>query len=31
MNEPRLKDYLASLLLAVIWGLWIGYLIWGYK
>jgi len=27
----KLKDYLASLLLAVSWGLWLGYLIWGYK
>jgi len=27
----KLKDYLATLLLAFIWGLWIGYLIWGYK
>jgi len=27
----KLKDYLASLLLAITWGLWIGYLIWGYK
>jgi len=27
----KLKDYLASLLLAVAWGLWLGYLIWGYK
>jgi len=25
----KLKDYLASLLLAVAWGLWLGYLIWG--
>jgi len=27
----KLKDYLASLLLAVAWGLWLGYLIWRYK
>jgi len=27
----RLKEFLASLLLALVWGLWIGYLIWGYK
>jgi len=27
----RLKEFFASLLLAVVWGLWIGYLIWGYK
>jgi len=27
----KLKDYLASLLLAVAWGLWLGFLIWGYK
>jgi len=27
----KLKDYLASLALAVVWGVWIGYLIWGYK
>jgi len=27
----KLKDYLASLLLAFVWGLWIGYLVWGYK
>jgi len=27
----KLKDYLASLLLAVAWGFWLGYLIWGHK
>jgi len=27
----KLKDYLASLLLALVWVLWLGYLIWGYK
>jgi len=27
----RLKEFLASLLLALVWGLWLGYLIWGYK
>jgi len=27
----RLKEFLASLLLALVWGLWFGYLIWGYK
>jgi len=27
----RLKDLYLSLLLALVWGLWIGYLIWGYK
>ena len=30
-KEMKLKDYLATLLLAITWGLWIGYLIWGYK
>jgi len=27
----KLKDFIASLLLAVAWGIWLGYLIWGYK
>ena len=29
--EMKLKDYLATLLLAITWGIWLGYLIWGYK
>jgi len=27
----KLIDYLASLLLALVWGVWIGYLLWGIK
>ena len=30
-KEMKLIDYLASILLAALWGLWLGYLIWGYK
>jgi hypothetical protein len=30
-KELTRKDYLAKLLLAVTYGIWLGYLIWGYK